>query len=80
MMDLSDTSLDNNYVDQLIDMLYSQAGLGKRQNMDFNAFKKLFAAEEFEQTLEKATLGLQGTSAIFSNAFYYLFVICEIDK
>ena len=68
MMDLSDTSLDNNYVDQLIDMLYNQAGLAKRQNMDFNAFKKLFAAEEFEQTLQKATLGLQGTCAILSNA------------
>ena len=60
MLDLSDTSLDANYVDQLIDTLYSQSGLGKRQNMNFEAFKKIFASDEYERTLENATLKLQG--------------------
>ena len=60
MLDLSDTSIDSNYIEQLIDTLYNQAGLGQRQNMSFEAFKKIFASDEYERTLENATLKLQG--------------------
>ena len=60
MLDLSDTSIDANYIEQLIDTLYNQAGLGQRQNMNFEAFKRIFASDEYERTLENATLKLQG--------------------
>ena len=67
MLDLSDTSLGNEYVEQLLDTLYKQAGLTTKQNMNFDAFKKIFAAEEYEQTLENATLNLQGNKILHSS-------------
>lgn len=60
MLDLSETTLDSKYLEELIDTLYNKAGLPKGQNMTFDYFKKIFASDEYEKTLEKATLGLQG--------------------
>ncbi|XP_053406292.1 dual oxidase 2-like [Mercenaria mercenaria] len=60
MLDLSDSSLDSSDVATLVSTLYQQAGLRSGQNMTLAAFKKIFASEEYEQTLENATLQLQG--------------------
>lgn len=60
MLDLSDSSLDSSAVSTLVSTLYQQAGLSPGQNMSLSAFKRIFASEEYEQTLENATLRLQG--------------------
>lgn len=60
MLDLSDSSLASTDVDTLVITLYQQVGIPPGQNMTFNDFKKLFASEEYERTLELATLQLQG--------------------
>ena len=64
---MSDTSLEDNYIEQLLETLYKQAGLTTGQNMNFDAFKKIFASDEYEQTLEKATLTLQGNKTRVGN-------------
>jgi hypothetical protein len=60
MLDLSDSSLDTGDVATLVSTLYQQAGLRPGDKMTMAAFKKIFASDEYEQTLEKATLQLQG--------------------
>lgn len=60
MLDLSDSTLDTGDVATLVSTLYQQAGLRPGDKMTMAAFKKIFASDEYEQTLEKATLQLQG--------------------
>lgn len=60
MLDLSDTDLDDSDVKTLVDTLYAKAGIPNNQNMTMKGFKKIFASDEYEKTLEMATLQLQG--------------------
>ncbi|KAK3606271.1 hypothetical protein CHS0354_037947 [Potamilus streckersoni] len=60
ILDLSDSSLSDDQVNQLIDTLYSQAGLRDTDNINFDSFKKIFASDEYEQIFEHATLQLDG--------------------
>ena len=65
MLDLSDSSLDKSDLDTLVSTLYQQAGLRPGEKMTMTAFKKIFASDEYEQTLEKATLQLQGMTSFY---------------
>ncbi|KAL3866800.1 hypothetical protein ACJMK2_044068 [Sinanodonta woodiana] len=60
MLDLSDSSLNDEQVNQLIDSLYSQSGLRDTDNMSFDIFKHIFASDEYERIFENATLTLDG--------------------
>lgn len=60
MLDLSDSNLDNTAIATLVGSLYQQAGLSPGQKMPLSAFQKIFASEEYADTLEKASLQLQG--------------------
>ncbi|KAK3607886.1 hypothetical protein CHS0354_036708 [Potamilus streckersoni] len=63
MLDLSDSSLREDQVNQLIDSLYSQSGLRDTDNMNFDIFKHIFASDEYERIFENATLMLDATLA-----------------
>ncbi|XP_021358388.1 dual oxidase 2-like isoform X2 [Mizuhopecten yessoensis] len=58
LLDLSDQSIDDSEINSLIDTMFHTAGLTANQNIDLNAFKRIFASEEHKHTLENATLGL----------------------
>ncbi|KAK3606272.1 hypothetical protein CHS0354_037948 [Potamilus streckersoni] len=60
MLDLSDGSLKDDQVNQLINALYSRAGLRSTDNMNFETFKQIFASDEYEQIFETASLKLGG--------------------
>ncbi|KAL4227430.1 hypothetical protein ACF0H5_012874 [Mactra antiquata] len=60
MLDLSDSVLDNDAIKALVDSLYQQAGLRQGEKMTLEAFQRVFASEEYADTLEKASLQLQG--------------------
>jgi len=60
MLDLSDTALNDDDVKVLADTLYTKAGLRPTDHMSLEQFKQIFASDEYEKTLEGATLQLQG--------------------
>jgi len=60
MLDLSDTTLNDDDVKVLAGTLYTKAGLRPTDHMTLELFKKVFASDEYEKTLEGATLQLQG--------------------
>ena len=60
MLDLSDTALNDDDVKVLADTLYTKAGLRPTDHMSLEQFKLIFASDEYEKTLEGATLQLQG--------------------
>ena len=59
MLDLSDTTLNDDDVKVLAGTLYTKAGLRPTDHMSLELFKKVFASDEYEKTLECATLQLQ---------------------
>ncbi|WAR00874.1 DUOX2-like protein [Mya arenaria] len=60
MLDLSDTSLDDSDVETLVETMYEKAGVPARREMTLDGFKRVFASDEYAETLENATLQLQG--------------------
>jgi len=56
MLDLSDTALNDDDVKVLADTLYTKAGLRPTDHMSLEQFKQIFASDEYEKTLEGATL------------------------
>ena len=66
MLELSDSRLEKDEIDNLVATLYSQAGLRTGDDMTMAAFKKLFASDEYEKVLEKATLQIQGRLSLQS--------------
>ncbi|XP_069137726.1 dual oxidase 2-like isoform X3 [Argopecten irradians] len=58
LLDLSDQSIDDGEMNNLIDTMFTTAGLSPNQNVDLNAFKQIFASEEHKHTLESASLGI----------------------
>lgn len=60
MLDLADTTVADEELSHLVQGMYAQAGIGSKNNMDFEDFKKIFASKEYEKTLHEATLSLEG--------------------
>lgn len=58
LLDLSDTSIDQKDLNNLIDTMYSSAGLSPAEKIGFESFKKIFASEEYGSTLQNATLNI----------------------
>ncbi|XP_033750428.1 dual oxidase 2-like isoform X2 [Pecten maximus] len=58
LLDLSDQSINDDEINSLIDTMFMTAGLSTNQNIDLDAFKRIFASEEHKQTLESASLGI----------------------
>ncbi|KAL8598120.1 hypothetical protein ACOMHN_030406 [Nucella lapillus] len=59
MLDLADASIDDDErVEQLIQGMFRQAGIGDKTTMTFDDFSNIFANEEHGQILKDATLGL----------------------
>lgn len=70
MLDLSDTCLDDGDVNALVDTLYAKAGIPNNQNMTLEGFKRVFASDEYEKTLENATLQLQGKGSLCFTSYF----------
>ncbi|KAK3606293.1 hypothetical protein CHS0354_037969 [Potamilus streckersoni] len=60
ILDLADGNLEDDQVNQLINTVYSQAGLKNTDIMDFDTFKQIFASDDYEKIFENATLKLDG--------------------
>lgn len=60
MLDLADTTVADEELAHLTQGMYEQAGIGSKDKMDFEDFKKVFASKEYEKTLNEATLSLEG--------------------
>ncbi|KAK6179830.1 hypothetical protein SNE40_012099 [Patella caerulea] len=60
LLDLSDAKLGDDKVNELIDVMYREAGLNNRNTMTFDDFKKVFTLKEYEATFQSATIGEQG--------------------
>ncbi|ESP00714.1 hypothetical protein LOTGIDRAFT_112352 [Lottia gigantea] len=59
LLDLSEAKLNDDKVKELIEVMYSQAGLNNRDTMNFDDFKKVFASDEYKTTFQSATLADQ---------------------
>lgn len=59
MLDLSDSSISNTDMQALMNTMYKTAGLPQNADIDFESFAKIFASDEYESTLKKATLGIE---------------------
>ena len=60
LLDLSDSKVDKNKLEQLVSSMYKAAGVREGSDMTFKDFKTIFANDEYAGTLEKATLNLDG--------------------
>lgn len=60
LVDLSDSSLQEDKLHEFVSAMYRAAGVREGSDITFQDFKKIFATEEYSQTLEKATLNLDG--------------------
>lgn len=65
----------------LMNTMYKTAGLPQNADIDFESFAKIFASDEYESTLKKATLGIEGKETlrkivflkvVFSNCTEYI--------
>lgn len=64
MLDLSDSSISNTDMQALMNTMYKTAGLPQNADIDFESFAKIFASDEYESTLKKATLGIEGKETL----------------
>lgn len=62
LLELSDSSLEQRQLDQLVTSMYRTAGVQEGSDMTLDNFKKIFASKEYAHTLDKATLNLDGIS------------------
>ena len=61
MLELADATVDSEErVDQLIQAMFTQAGIKDKSTMTFDDFCKVFASEEHGHILKDATIGLAG--------------------
>ncbi|XP_062620936.1 dual oxidase 2-like [Saccostrea cucullata] len=60
LLDLSDSSLDERKMEELVQSMYKAANLSYGADITFEDFKRIFASEEYAGTLQKATLNLDG--------------------
>lgn len=73
MLDLSDSSISNTDMQALMNTMYKTAGLPQNADIDFEAFAKIFASDEYESTLKKATLGIEGKETLPKSVFLKVF-------
>lgn len=59
-MDLSDSTLDDKKMEELVTSMYKAANISYGSDITFEDFKKIFASDEYAGTLQKATLNLDG--------------------
>ncbi|XP_048733941.2 dual oxidase 2-like isoform X2 [Ostrea edulis] len=59
MLDLSDQSISSTDMQALLSAMYKSANMPENSDIDFETFSKLFASDEYESTLRKATLGIE---------------------
>jgi hypothetical protein len=65
MLDLSDQSISSSEMQALMNAMYKSANIPENSDIDFEMFSKLFASDEYESTLRKATLGIEGLHFFF---------------
>ncbi|XP_071091375.1 dual oxidase 2-like [Haliotis cracherodii] len=56
LLDLSDASLDNTNVTNLMEVMFRDAGIADKDTMSFEDFKKVFVSKEYESTLHAASI------------------------
>ena len=53
---------DDSTLQQLVDVMFRQAGIEHKDEMTFEDFRRVFASKEYASTLQAATLANQGRS------------------
>lgn len=71
LLELSDSSLEENQLTQLVSSMYRTAGVREGSDMTLEDFKKIFTSKEYAHTLEKATLNLEGNGLQFISFVFF---------
>ena len=60
LLDLSDSTLDDKKMEELVASMYRVANLSYGADITFEDFKRIFASDEYAGTIQNATLNLDG--------------------